>query len=365
MLSPYTLVKPFLFSLDPEQAHDLTMGKFSLIAKQPWLVKQVDKLFNQRVPDLPVECMGLDFRHPVGLAAGLDKDARAFPVFSALGFSSVEMGTVTPKPQPGNDKPRLFRLLEDEGLINRMGFNSAGIDGFLSNLARGESAAIAGVNVGKNAVTSIEDAHFDYVSAMQRVYSHADYITINISSPNTKSLRELQNEEYLDNLLLQVTRAREKCEKVHKRRIPVALKVAPDLEGDEVETIGHLVMSHKFDAVIATNTTVARPDSLASKYASEAGGLSGAPVKDMATQTIREFRRVLKGRVQIIGVGGIADAEDAWEKLLAGADYLQLYTQFIYKGPGMINEIVSGLQGKIKQQGFESLQDALDNLREG
>ena len=360
----YALVKPFLFSLDPEQAHDLALGKFGLMSKQPWLVKQVEKFFANKIPDLPCQCMGLDFRHPVGLAAGLDKDARALSMFAALGFSGVELGTVTPKPQPGNEKPRMYRLLEDQGLINRMGFNSAGVDEFLTNLSSGSDKVVTGINVGKNAVTPIADAHFDYVSAMQRVYSHADYITVNISSPNTKSLRDLQNEEFLDNLLLQISRARAKCEKVHKRRVPVALKVAPDLSGDEIETIADLLLSHKFDALIASNTTVSRPDSLQSKYASEEGGLSGAPVKELATQTIRDFRRVLRGRVQIIGVGGIANADDAWEKLLAGADYLQVYTQFIYQGPGMIRDIVTGLERKVTQQGFKSLPEALEALRD-
>lgn len=359
----YPLIKPFLFSLDPEQAHDLTLGKMHFASKQPWVVAQIEKLFAAKVASLPIRCMGLDFDHPIGLAAGLDKDAKALPVFSALGFSGVELGTVTPKPQPGNDKPRMFRLLEDEGLINRMGFNSGGVEIFLSNLKRNEKSAVVGINVGKNAVTPIEDAHFDYVSAMQRVYSHADYITINISSPNTKSLRDLQNEEFLDSLLLHITQARAKCEKVHKRKVPIALKVAPDLDADEIETIADLLLSHKFDALIATNTTIARPDTLQSKYASEEGGLSGAPVKEMSTETIRQFYKLLQGRVQIIGVGGIANADDAWEKLLAGADYLQIYTQFIYRGPGMIREIVAGLKKRVKSQGFDTLEDALAALR--
>lgn len=359
----YSFVKPILFSLDPEQAHDLTMSKLAFASRQSWLVQNTAKLFAARVPSLPVNCMGLDFKHPIGLAAGLDKDARAFPMFSALGFSAVELGTVTPKPQPGNDKPRMFRLQEDEALINRMGFNSGGVDTFLSNLNRGNSDSIMGINVGKNAVTSIEDAHFDYVSAMQRVYSHADYITINISSPNTKSLRDLQNEEFLDNLLLQITKARAKLEKVHKRRVPVALKVAPDLQNDEIETISDLVLSHQFDAVIATNTTVARPDSLQSKHAEEVGGLSGKPVKDMATQTIAGFHKALKGRVQIIGAGGIANADDAWDKLVAGADYLQVYTQFIYQGPAIINNIVTGLQSKLDELGHADIASAMAELR--
>jgi len=352
-----------LFSLDPERAHDITLSKFARASKSPFILARIESLFGSAVPDLPVQCMGLNFRHPVGLAAGLDKNAVALPAFSALGFSGVELGTVTPKPQPGNDKPRMFRLLEDEGLINRMGFNSAGVDVFTSNIRKTNGAAVAGINIGKNAITAIEDAHYDYVSAMQRVYSHADYITVNISSPNTKSLRDLQNENFLDNLLTQIKRAQAKCEKVHKRVVPIALKVAPDLSVAEIEVIAELVIAHQFDALIASNTTIARPDSLRSKYALETGGLSGAPVKKMSTECIREFYKHLKDKVQIIGVGGIKNADDAWEKMLAGADYLQIYSQFIYQGPAMIKQIVVGLKKRIKAEGFDDLASAMEGLR--
>lgn len=360
----YALLKPLLFSFDPEVAHDLMLKQMQIASRRPFIVQQVAKHIAARVPEMPLQCMGLNFKHPVGLAAGLDKDARALPIFSALGFSGVELGTVTPKPQLGNDKPRLFRLLEDEGIVNRMGFNSGGVDAFLTNLCRMRESAVVGINIGKNAITPIEDAHLDYVSALQRVYSKADYVTINISSPNTKSLRNLQNEEFLDNLLLQITTAKEKCVKVHKRNVPIALKVAPDLDNDEVEIIANLLLSYKFDALIATNTTVSRPSSLKSNYANEEGGLSGAPVKNLSTHIIRQFYKVLKGKVQIIGVGGIANADDAWEKLLAGADYLQIYSQYIYQGPGVIREIVTGLQQRLDQSGYASVADAMGNLRD-
>jgi len=339
----YSFAKPALFALDPETAHDVALGGLAKISKSAF--------------------MGLDFRHPIGLAAGLDKDAKAFPAFSALGFSGVEMGTVTPKPQPGNDKPRMFRLVEDEGIINRMGFNSGGVDAFLSNLKKTSRTAVAGINVGKNAATPIEQAATDYVSAMQRVYAQADYITANISSPNTKSLRDLQNADFLDALLLNIKQAQLKCEKAHQRYVPIALKVAPDLDADEIETIAELVVSHKFDALIATNTTVARPNDLQSQHKDETGGLSGAPVKDMATDCIREFYKHLNGRVQIIGVGGIKTADDAWDKLLAGADYLQIYSQFIYQGPAMIRDIVKGVSAKVQQHGYQNLPDAMEKLR--
>lgn len=359
----YSFVKPALFALDPERAHDLTISKMAMASKSPFLTAQVHRIFGKNIPDLPVSCMGIDFKHPVGLAAGLDKDARALPAFSAMGFSGVEMGTVTPKPQPGNEKPRMFRLVEDEALINRMGFNSAGVDAFLANIRKTEDTAVAGINIGKNAVTPIDDAHLDYVSAMQRVYSQADYITINISSPNTKSLRELQNEDSLDDLLLKLKASQAKCQKVHKRYVPIALKVAPDLTSDEIESIAELVISHQFDALIASNTTTTRPESLKSKHASEGGGLSGAPVKDLATDCIRQFYKLLNGRVQIIGVGGIKNADDAWEKMLAGADYVQIYSQFIYQGPSMIADIVRGLKAKVQEHGFDDLATALTELR--
>ncbi len=359
----YSFVKPILFKLDPERAHDITMSKLSKISAIPFASRQLNRMFGSRVPDLPVQCMGLEFRHPVGLAAGLDKDARALPAFSALGFSGVELGTVTPKPQPGNEKPRMFRLEEDEAIINRFGFNSCGVEKFLKNLKKTDETGVAGINIGKNAVTPIEDAHFDYVSALQRVYSQADYITVNISSPNTRSLRDLQNESFLDNLLLQIKQAQLKCEKVHKRYVPIALKVAPDLESDEIEAIADLVMSHQFDALIATNTTVSRPDSLKSAHASQAGGLSGAPVKGLSTECIRQFYKLLNGRVQIIGVGGVKNADDAWEKLLAGADFIQVYSQFIYEGPAMVEKIVKGLTDKVQAAGFEDLPSALNALR--
>ncbi len=359
----YSIAKPALFALDPETAHDVALGGFAKISKSAFATRQLERLTGRCVPDLPVNCMGIEFRHPVGLAAGLDKDAKAFPAFSALGFSGVEMGTVTPKPQPGNDKPRMFRLLEDEAIINRMGFNSGGVDAFLKNLKKTKHTAVAGINVGKNAVTPIEQAASDYVNALQRVYSRADYITANISSPNTKSLRDLQNSDFLDSLLLNIKKAQKKCEQTHNRYVPIALKVAPDLDEDEIETIAELVMSHKFDALIATNTTVARPDYLQNRHKQEAGGLSGAPVKDMATNCIREFYKHLRGDVQIIGVGGIKTAEDAWEKMLAGADYLQIYSQFIYQGPDMIRDIVKGLALNVEEAGCQTLSQAMEKLR--
>jgi len=360
----YSFVRPWLFKMDPEKAHDLTMSSLAFASQRKAIVDKLRQSYADKVPKLPVSCMGLSFNHPVGLAAGLDKEARALAAFSALGFSAVELGTVTPKPQPGNEKPRMFRLLEDQAIINRMGFNSGGLDVFLENLDCRYNQSVIGINIGKNAVTDIKDAHYDYVSALQRVYNHADYITVNISSPNTKSLRELQSESYLDMLLRQIKETQTKCEKVHKKYVPIALKVAPDLEKSEIEVIADLLIEHEFDGLIATNTTVARPEHLTSQHKAETGGLSGAPVKDMSTECIRQFYRLLRGKVPIVGVGGIANAEDAWQKLLAGADYLQIYSLFIYQGPTMIAEIVKGLEAKLKTHGFEDIATALVALRD-
>ena len=363
----YQIAKPALFAMDGERAHDITLSNLATIANSSFACSALAKLYENKVEALPIRCMGLDFKHPIGLAAGLDKEAKAFNSFSALGFSGVEMGTVTPKPQPGNDKPRLFRLVEDQALINRMGFNSGGLDAFLENFARADAKTmehtIAGINIGKNAATSIDDAHYDYVAALQRVYSKAGYITVNISSPNTKSLRELQNASYLDGFLHHIKQAQDKCVKVHKRKVPIALKVAPDLEESEIETISELVLSHRFDAVIATNTTIARPGGLKSRNAHEIGGLSGAPVRDASTEVIARFYRHLKGEVSIIGVGGIASADDAWDKLVAGADYLQIYTMFIYLGPIVVRDIVAGLAEKVRNLNCETLAEALEQAR--
>lgn len=359
----YSLIRPLLFQLDAETAHDLAMNLLHRASQFKLSVALIEKCYRQRVPELPVECMGIKYAHPIGLAAGLDKDAKAINAFSAFGFSAVELGTVTLKPQAGNDKPRMFRLAEDQAIINRMGFNSAGVEAFLANFNKQYSQSVVGINVGKNAATNIADAHFEYAAAIQRVYQKADYITVNISSPNTKSLRDLQNVEMLEILLSQIKKTQSKCLDVHKRYVPIALKVAPDLSDEEIGSIADLLLEHQFDGLIASNTTVSRPDDLSSVHAVEAGGLSGEPVKKMSTEVISKFYRILNGEVPIIGVGGIANADDAWEKMLAGADFLQLYSQFIYQGPGMIAQIVKGLSEKVNQAGYTDLTSALKALR--
>jgi dihydroorotate dehydrogenase len=362
--SLYQFVRPILFSCDAEKSHDLVIRSLEIVSNSPSLCGILNNQYGNKVPSLPVELMGMRFKHPIGLAAGLDKNARAMNAFAALGFSGVELGTVTPEPQPGQDKPRVFRLVEDEALINRMGFNSTGVAHFVKNIENRVTDTIIGVNIGKNRSTVLEDAASDYTRALKSVYKKADYITVNISSPSTESLRDLQHIDKLDTLLLALKGTQEKLQKVTNLYVPIALKIAPDLEGEEVEAICELVQSHEFDAVIATNTTVSRPVSLKSKLATEAGGLSGKPLKDKSTEVIKRLFSHLRGEIPIIGVGGITDADDAWEKLTAGADYLQIYSSFIYHGPGVIREIVEGLADRVIQSGHTDLGSALRASRE-
>ena len=359
----YSLLKPVLFKLSPEAAHDLSMNSLAKIAKHPRLTKKTSQLFADKIPHLPVDIMSLSFDHPIGLAAGLDKNARAFKSLSALGFSGVEMGTVTPLPQPGNAKPRMFRLEEDRSIINRMGFNSDGIDCFLDNINTDNSAVI-GINIGKNKITPNERAIDDYTNAMQSVYKYADYITVNISSPNTESLRDLQAKEPLDALLCALKEKQTTLQQLHQQYVPIALKIAPDLNAEEIAVISELVIKHRFDALIATNTTLARPSSLESTFKTESGGLSGASLKHDSSNVIASFYQHLKGQVPIIGVGGIETTEDAWQKLLAGADYLQIYSGFIFHGPTMIQDIVGGLKQKIEQLGFTDIASAMQQMRQ-
>ena len=359
----YSLLRPLLFKLPPETAHDVSMSSLSLIAKHAYLTAKTRQIYADKVPSLPVNIMGLSFDNPLGLAAGLDKNARAFKAFSALGFSSVEMGTVTPLPQAGNPKPRMFRLAEDRSIINRMGFNSEGIDIFLDNIDTDDSAVV-GINIGKNKITPNECAIDDYINAMESVYKYADYITINISSPNTASLRDLQAKEPLNELLHAVKEKQITLQRLLQRYVPIALKIAPDLNMEEIAIISDLVIKHQFDALIATNTTIARPSALKSENREEAGGLSGASLKHESTNVIESFYQHLKGQVPIIGVGGIETTEDAWQKLLSGADYLQIYSGLIYHGPEMIQEIVGGLKQKIEQLGFTDLNTAMQEMRQ-
>jgi len=351
-LVPYALARPFLFGLDPEAAHDLTIASLSMTQRSPlkWAYAR------SRVDD-PVQVAGLNFPNRVGLAAGLDKNARCIDGLGAMGFGFVEVGTVTPLAQPGNPKPRLFRLPAARALINRFGFNNDGLDAFVANVqqsrsfqqrASGQEARppmLIGLNIGKNAATPIERATDDYLTCLDGVYPYADYVVVNVSSPNTKNLRSLQSDAALDALLDTLSERRQKLARKHHKKTPIFLKIAPDLQSDQIDVIAATLRRYGCDSagkvnnawgVIATNTTLSRDSVQGLEYANEAGGLSGAPVLEMSNQVVRALRASLGPGFPIIGVGGIMRAEDALSKIQAGADLVQIYTGLIYGGPALI-----------------------------
>jgi dihydroorotate dehydrogenase len=330
----YALARPLLFCLDPERAHELTLG----LADAPL---RFGLLRVARAPGTPVRAMGLDFPNAVGLAAGLDKNAEHVDALARLGFGFIEVGTVTPRPQPGNPRPRLFRLPRARALINRMGFNSVGLDAFLGNLSRAHWRGILGINIGKNADTPIERAADDYLACLERVYARASYVAVNVSSPNTKNLRDLQENRQLDRLLSRLADRRARLAERHGKRVPLALKVAPDLEPAQVRAIADAVRRHGVDGVIATNTSVSREGVEGLPHAAEAGGLSGAPILERSSATLAALAAALQGEAALIGVGGILRGADAVQKLDAGAALLQLYTGLIYRGPDLVAECIS------------------------
>ncbi|MET0335752.1 MAG: quinone-dependent dihydroorotate dehydrogenase [Rhizobacter sp.] len=341
-LVPYALTRPFLFGLDPEQAHDLTLGALARIQHTPL----VCVVAQTQVRD-PVTIAGLNFPNRVGLAAGLDKNGRCIDAFGAMGFGFVEVGTVTPKSQPGNPKPRMFRLPEANALINRLGFNNEGLAVFIENVKRSRfrtQGGILGLNIGKNAATPIERAVDDYLIALDGVYPHADYVTVNISSPNTKNLRELQSDEALDALLSAVHERRLQLAAQHGRRVPIFVKIAPDLEDAQVQVIAATIRKNGIDGVIATNTTIARDAVKHLPHGEETGGLSGAPVLAASNRVISQLRAALGTGFPIIGVGGVLSGDDAQSKIAAGADLVQLYTGFIYKGPVLVPEAARAIK---------------------
>lgn len=334
-MNPYALLKPALFTLDPENAHNLTLKLLKLSQ-----LTGLAKLTAASNTDKPVTVMGLDFKNSVGLAAGLDKNGDYIDALAALGFGFIEIGTVTPRPQPGNPKPRLFRVPEHQGIINRMGFNNFGVEYLLEQVKKCQYQGILGINIGKNFDTPIEKAVDDYLIGLRKSYAYASYITINISSPNTKNLRQLQQGDEIKKLLSSLKEEQLILEKQHGRYVPLVVKIAPDLDDAQIRHIASLLTEFSIDGVIATNTTIDREVIKNHPLANEAGGLSGAPVKAKSTQVVKALAAELNKNIPIIAAGGILSAEDAQEKITAGASLVQIYSGLIYKGPKLLDEIL-------------------------
>ncbi len=348
-LIPYAFTRPFLFGMDAEAAHEFTMDMLARGQRTPlqwaWCNETVDD---------PISLAGLTFPNRVGLAAGLDKNARCIDALGAMGFGFVEVGTVTPKGQPGNPKPRMFRIPEKNALINRLGFNNEGLDAFLRNVQQArfrhqprKHPMLLGLNIGKNAATPIEEATRDYLACLDGVYPHADYVTVNISSPNTQNLRALQSDAALDALLAAIAQRREQLAQQQGRRVPMFVKIAPDLDEAQVAVIAATLQRHGMDGVIATNTTIGRDAVKGLRHAEETGGLSGAPVYEASNRVIAQLRAALGSGFPIIGVGGILSAQDAVGKIRAGADAVQIYTGLIYQGPALVAQAARAIQAEI------------------
>jgi len=336
--SLYPFARNLLFRGDPENAHHLTLSLLHAAGRL-----RLAGLLAPRLPDSPRTVMGLTFRNPVGLAAGLDKNGACIDGLAALGFGFIEVGTVTPRAQPGNPRPRLFRLPQAHAIINRMGFNNEGVEQFVKNVQAARYQGVLGLNIGKNATTPIEHAVDDYLYCLDHVYPFAGYVAINISSPNTKNLRQLQGASALDALLAALKDRQQQLADQYGRQVPLALKIAPDLDDEQIRTIADTVLRHRIEGVIATNTTLSRDAVQGLPHAEEAGGLSGRPVFDASTEVIRKLHAELGDAVPIIGVGGIFSGDDARAKIAAGASLVQLYTGFVYRGPALIGECVRAL----------------------
>ncbi|OOS24634.1 quinone-dependent dihydroorotate dehydrogenase [Moraxella pluranimalium] len=334
---PYALLRPILFTMDPEQAHETTLE----LLEKAHRAKLLGFAYGKQA--LPTTCMGVQLLNPVGLAAGLDKNGAYIDALSELGFGFLEVGTVTPMPQAGNDKPRLFRLKEHGAIINRMGFNNDGVDQMIANIERAKYNGVLGINIGKNAITPVENALDDYIYCLERVYPYASYITVNISSPNTKNLRDLQSADALAHLLDGIKNCQMQLANSYGFYVPIALKIAPDLDLEQVDVIANTVIDFEIDGLIATNTTLSRTGVEGHRHVNEAGGLSGRPVNHQSTLILSEFANRLAGKVDLIGVGGIDDGELAVKKLQAGAVAIQLYSGLIYKGPALIGDCVQSI----------------------
>ena len=328
----YSLARPFLFALDPETAHHAALALSGLAGR-----------FCPAPPPCPVRAMGLDFPNPVGLAAGLDKHAEHVDALASLGFGFLELGGVTPRPQPGNPKPRLFRIPEANAIINRYGLNSVGVDAFVENLKRRTAKVVVGVNIGKNKDTPNEKAADDYEICFEKLYPHVDYVTLNVSSPNTVGLRDLQGAEALTALLSRMKAAKEKLREKHGRNVAVALKIAPDLDKAGIRDVAEAAKRERIDGIVATNTTLSRKGVAGYPHGDEQGGLSGAPLRTLSTDVVGALCRELKGEIPVIGVGGILSGADAQEKIAAGAVLVQVYSGLIYRGPALVEECVRAI----------------------
>lgn len=334
----YALTRPALFALDPERAHGVTLSSLELAYRSALLSRLYPKLHQ------PVECMGIAFDNPVGLAAGLDKNGDHIDALAALGFGSIEIGTITPRPQAGNPKPRLFRLPAAHAIINRMGFNNDGVDKLVENVSRAQYKGVLGINIGKNFDTPVEKATDDYLICLEKVYAHASYVTVNISSPNTKGLRDLQSGDALSQLLHALKNRQAQLATTHRHYVPLVLKVAPDLDEDAIAFISEQLVRFEIDGLITTNTTLSREGVDGLPHGQETGGLSGQPVFEKSTQVLEQFAMYLQGQIPLIGVGGIVQGSDAKAKIDAGASLVQVYSGLIYRGPDLINDCVRALQ---------------------
>ncbi|QGX91079.1 quinone-dependent dihydroorotate dehydrogenase [Tatumella sp. TA1] len=334
----YPLIRSALFQFDAEKVHEQTIQALKKVSGTP-----LEALITQRLPSKPIHSMGITFPNPIGLAAGLDKNGECIDAFAAMGFGFIEIGTVTPRAQSGNDKPRLFRVEQAEGIINRMGFNNHGVDQLVENVKAARYRGVLGINIGKNKDTPVEQGSDDYLFCMEKVYAHASYITVNISSPNTPGLRSLQYGDALDELLAAIKNKQHDLQQRHLKYVPVVVKIAPDLSLEEIIQVADSLVRHNIDGVIATNTTLDRSLVEGLPYASEAGGLSGRPVQLKSTEVIKHLHHELQGALPIIGVGGIDSLVAAKEKQAAGATLLQVYSGFIYHGPKLIKNIVIGI----------------------
>lgn len=341
----YTLARDLLFKLAPETSHDLSIDLIGAGGRLG-----LNGLLCKASASLPVRVMGLEFANPVGLAAGLDKNGDAIDGFAQLGFGFIEIGTVTPRAQPGNPKPRLFRLPEAQGIINRMGFNNLGVDHLLARVQAARYRSVLGINIGKNFDTPVERAVDDYLIGLDKVYAHASYVTVNVSSPNTPGLRSLQFGDSLRQLLEALRQRQEDLAVVHGKRVPLAIKIAPDMTDEETVDVARALLDTGMDAVIATNTTLSREGVEGLQYADEAGGLSGAPVRDKSTHTVRVLAGELQGRLPIIAVGGITEGQHAADKIAAGASLVQIYSGFIYQGPALIRQAVDAIAALPRSQ---------------